>query len=393
MDNRVGNILIVDGSVQSTYLISHWLRMEDLIINTAESGINAFAKVNLLIPDIVISNVVLPDISGFDLCKRVKSNLRTPDTLVLLFSSLKSETNRVRAEEIDADDYIEDISDQYQLISKVRSLRKLNRLSYQLRKRYAELEEQNRTLSMELEMATQVQRALIPQIDMRINETVLLSRYYPAMGIGGDFYNIIPLSENSFVIVMGDISGHGIAASLLTAVLNMIIKNLAQRCNDPGLLLHHLNKELYGMFKNMTGHNYSASVFCALVNTQEKYIRYSNSGLCFPLYVDVDQNIVTELDSVGTPIGMFKESLYTMRVLMYTPGDLLLLHTDGLQDTFYKKHADEFTRHIMEILSRIRNYASLEEMLNVLSNEFYIPGASEAKRMAHDDCTMIICKL
>jgi sigma-B regulation protein RsbU (phosphoserine phosphatase) len=391
-DSRKDSILVVDGSVQTTDLISYWLRMEELTISTAESGINALAKVDLFNPDIVISNVELPDISGFDLCKRIKTDENEQDTLVLLFSGLESDMFRVRAEEMGADDYIETSAEHYLFVSKVRSLLRVRRLSRQLRQKYAELEEKNHLLDMQLEMGMRVQRALIPDINTVIGECVLMSRYIPAMNVGGDFYNIITLNEDSFGIVMGDVSGHGIAAAFLTAMLNMMIKNLAPNYHDPDQLLFQLNNELYAMFEK-SDYSHYACVFYAVVNTFERYVGYANAGQSLPLYVDAANNAVSELEVAGLPIGMMKDSRYEMKYIDFEKGDLLFLHTDGLQDAFYKDQPDEFTSRIKDVLSDIRANENLNEILDIVIDNFYRAASSEAKRMEMDDMSMILCRL
>jgi len=396
MSSRGNSILVVDGSTQTTDLINHWLRMEDLTIHTAESGLNALAKLDLFDPGIVIANVSLPDISGFDLCKRVKSSEQNPDTLVLLFSTLDSHINRMRAEEMGADDYIETSAEHYLFVSKVRSLLRVNQLSSQLRQKYAELEEKNILLDMQLEMALQIQRALLPEINMEFGGCTLLSRYYPAMGIGGDFYKITPLTEESFSIVMGDISGHGIAAAFLTTILNMMINNLAPVYYEPHRLLYYLNNELCALFED-SEYTYYACVFYAVVNTKDKSVLYANAGQSLPLHVETGGEeggvTVTELAASGLPVGMMKDSQYDYKSVGYNPSDLLLFHTDGLQDIYYKNQPDDFTRQMKKLLPDIFNIDDLKEILDVVCDNFYHTGMSETKKMEMDDVSMILCRL
>jgi len=392
MDNRSFNILVVDGSYQTTDLISHLLQMEGLFIYTAESGLNALAKINLFNPDIVVANVSLPDISGFDLCKRIKTDERARDVLVLLFSAVEGGANRLRAEEMGADDFIEINADHYLYVSKVRSLMRVKALSNQLRQKYAELEEKNHLLDMQLEMGTQVQRSLLPEIDMKFKECALLSRYYPAMGIGGDFFNVHPLTENSMGIVIGDVSGHGIAAAFLTVILKMMISNLIPKYYNPDQLLYYLNNELYDLFEK-NEQTYYASVFYAVVNTRDKYIRFANAGHSLPLYVDSERNAVAEMESSGIPVGMMKDSRYEMQSLIYRPSDVMLFFTDGLQEIFYKNQPDEFVERMRVVLTEISQIDELKEVMDIICDNFYHSGASETKRMEMDDVSMILCRL
>ena len=391
MESKKTTALVVDKTAESIELISKWLQTEGAAVSAAENGMNAWAKLELFKPDILITNVELTDMSGFDLCKKVKADKELQYTMVLCVSNSESNAGRLRAEEVGADDYIETGTEHYLFQSKVRSLMRLKRLSNQLRQKYAELEEKNNILDRQLEMGMQVQRALIPDIDLRFKDCRLLSRYYPAMGLGGDFYNLLPLNENSFGIVMGDISGHGIAAAFLTAMMGLMIKNLAVKYFNPDQLLFYLNNEMHALFEK-EGTMY-ACVFYAVVNTKDKYVRFANAGQCLPFYVDTENNQVTELEATGMPLGMMKDSEYNMGSVDYRSADMLLFYTDGLQDLYYKAQPDEFSAKMKEILSEVRRMTHVREILDVVCNNFYNDNASENERMETDDVSMILCRL
>jgi sigma-B regulation protein RsbU (phosphoserine phosphatase) len=389
MDNNGSKLLIVDGAPLTVDLISNWLRDEEVQIFTAESGLNALAKLHFIKPDILIINVELPDMSGFDLCRRVKSEME--NSLVLCISALESNHNRLRAEEMRADDYFETHAEHHLFISKVRSLLRVGRLSKQLHQKYAELEEKNAHLSLQLEMGIQVQRAFIPEVNMNFKHCALLSRYYPAMGVGGDFYQVLPLTPYTFGIVMGDVSGYGIAAAFCTALLTMMIKNLSITYAEPDQLLFHLNNEMFKLFEASESPLY-ACVFYALIDTSSHTVYYANAGQCLPFYVAAKENTVQELELSGYPVGMMNESEYEMKSLAYQPSDLLLFHTDGLMNSFFKDQPDEFAHRMQEVLSGIRNITSLSDMLDILRDNFCDTTADGAKHEA-DDVSMILCRL
>jgi sigma-B regulation protein RsbU (phosphoserine phosphatase) len=390
MSDGSNKLLIVDASVQTTDLIAFWLRSEDVQVITSENGANALVKLMYAEPDIAVVNVSLPDMSGFDLCRKLKEE--DEDLLVMCISELDNPMYRLRAEQMGADDYIQTDAEQYLFISKIRSLFRLKKLSNQLRLRYTELEEKNAIINKQLELGMQVQRALIPEINTSLMGCKLISRFYPARGIGGDFYNLRPLTEDSFGIVMGDVSGHGIAAAFCTALVNMMMKNLSISDPHPGILLFRLNNELHAMFENSETPLY-ASVFYAVVDTKQKTVTYSNAGQCFPIHVDAEKNIVRELDITGTPIGLIKDSIYNVGSILYGSSDLMLLHTDGLQDAFYKKQPDEFTRLITELLSEMRNADKMEDVLEAIYDQFYNSNLTDNERLETDDISMILCKL
>jgi sigma-B regulation protein RsbU (phosphoserine phosphatase) len=388
-------ILIVDPMVQSSDLIRQCLSTTGYEIFTAESGLNALAKVTLFLPDVVLLNADLPDISSFDVCKKIKSNPETEFTLILFMSSLDTRDSRVRAVQVGADDYIEKNFDAYLLLSKINSLLRVKHLSDQLKQKYVELEEKNHILDLQLKMAQQVQRSLIPDIDLTFNSIRFTSQYMPAMDIGGDFYDVLPLSENRIAVVLGDVSGHGISAALLTAMLSMMIRNLAPKYTNPDQMLFFLNNEMNAIFENKVREMY-ACVFYAVFDTQEQKIAYSNAGQALPMMIRSDVEggeSALELDAVGLPVGMMPNSLYEYHVLSYEPGDLLVFHTDGLADAFYKSNPDEFTRTFAEALMDARSLEDPKEITDLILTAFYNFGASENEKFGLDDVSLIVCKL
>lgn len=382
-------VLIVDGTIQSSDLIGYWLAREGFTeVYTANSGASAITKAELINPDVIIINVDLPDTSGFDLCKLLKST--APHVLIMCISHAESESNRIRSAETGADDYMETV-DSYQFISKIRSLFRVKHLSNQIRKQYAELEERNKLMESHMQMGRRVQRALIPDIDMTFADCRIMSMYLPAMGVGGDFYNILHLNDHCLGIVMGDVSGHGIPASFLTVTLNVMIKNLQSWHFEPGQLLFHLNNEMCGLFGKGSDPELYACVFYATVDTKKKQMHFANAGLTLPLLMK-NQN-VSELDAAGAPIGLIKGVKYEQQTLPYDSGDVLLAYTDGLQDCFYKNQPDEFLRNIKELLIELSGEEDMREILNVLCRYFYKADITEHERMEMDDVSMLLCIL
>ena len=406
MDNSPDKVLVVDGSMQSSDLVSYWLAREGFTeVYTANSGQNALTKAELIEPDVVVINVDLPDISGFDLCKKLKTLMS--HVLILCISHVDSSANRVRAMETGADDYMDTV-ESYQFISKIRSLFRVKQLSNQIRKQYAELEERNKLMESHMQMGRRVQHALIPDIDETFSDCRILSMYQPAMGVGGDFYNVLHLNDHSLGIVMGDVSGHGISASFLTVTLNVMIKNLGSWHFHPGNLLLHLNNEMCELFgRGSDDPELYACVFYAVVDTRSKTIKFANAGLTLPLFItglQLNKDIagtqvskhgiqVNELEARGAPIGMIKNVKYDEQFVSYDSGDMVLFYTDGLQDCFYKNQPDEFLRLIKDLLVELAPGDNMREILDVVSRYFYKADLTEHERMEMDDVSMLLCRL
>jgi len=385
-------ILIVDPLTQSSDLIRQCLSSTGYEIYTAESGINALAKVSLFCPDVVLLNAELPDISSYDVCKRIKSNPETEYTLILFISNLDTHDSRVRAIQVGADDYLEKNFDSYLLISKVNSLLRVKHLSDQLKQKYVELEEKNHLLDLQLKMARQVQQALMPAIDLRFQDIHFVSQYIPALDIGGDFYDVYALSDYQIAVVMGDVSGHGISAALLTAMLTVMTRSLAPMYINPEEFLFHLNNQMYKIFENSVREMY-VCIFYAVIDTEKKNIYYSNAGQALPVMIrECDDNGTIVLNAAGLPIGMMPNSDYEYHIQGYDTGDMLVFHTDGLSDVFYKENPEEFSNRFCDLLSDVKSLEDPEEIIEIILNAFYNYNATENEKYEMDDVSLIVCK-
>jgi len=254
------------------------------------------------------------------------------------------------------------------------------------------LEEKNHLLDLQLKMARQVQQALMPDIDITFQDIRFVSQYIPALDIGGDFYDIITLSERHIAVIMGDVSGHGISAALLTAMLTVMTRSLAPAYINPEDFLFHMNNQMYKIFEN-SGREMYVCIFYAVIDTEKKSICYSNAGQALPVMIREGENNETiELSAAGLPIGMMPDTAYECHLLSYDTGDMLVFHTDGLSDVFYKENPQEFSNRFCDLLSDVKSLEDPEEIIEIILNAFYNYNATENEKYEMDDVSLIVCK-
>jgi len=387
----MNKILVVDGQEWVTDFISRLLTESGYEVMTAESGHNALTRITVFKPDLVLLDLELPDISGYDVCKTIKQNTETQYIMVLCTTSLETSEMSVRVAQVGADDFTEKNINPTLLLMKIKSLLRIKNLSDQLTQKFAELEEKNSILEFQLRMGQQVQRSLIPNLNIQFNDMRVSSRYMPAMDIGGDFYNLIKISDECAGILIGDVSGHGISAALLTAMFNNMVVNHAKTYFNPDLLLYQINSEYCRVFDSSSNVAY-ASIFYALVDTGKRRIYYSNAGGALPLLVRYSSSEVIELEASGMPIGIDEDPVYEYKSVQYDSGDLLFLHTDGLSDTFYKDRPEEFSERINEVLLSAKGQPPYE-IADAMLAEFYNLDPSPSEKYALDDVSVIVCGL
>lgn len=188
------------------------------------------------------------------------------------------------------------------------------------------VEEQNRKISVELDMAAKLQRSLLPKRYPQRKGFNFASKYVPSDRIGGDFLDIIELKNGDIGVVIADVSGHGPAAALLTTMFKMSFQMYAQEFSSPSSVLAKLNREFCRLIT--TGEYITAFYF--ILNTKEKKIIYSKAGHPYPILYRKNTKTRELLDAEGFFIGMFDEAVFENMEIFLDHGDRLLLYTDGV---------------------------------------------------------------
>jgi sigma-B regulation protein RsbU (phosphoserine phosphatase) len=184
-----------------------------------------------------------------------------------------------------------------------------------------------RALEQDLELAAQMQHALLPKQNLRHNGWEVAFHYAPHGPVSGDYCDVIlPDGDSSLFFALGDAAGKGVAASMMTAHLHAIFRTLM----SSKLPVHQMVEQASRIFCESTMSPYFATLVCGR-GTARGEIELSNAGHCRPLLIRHGE--VTRLESGGLPLGLFCEGRYTSESLRLDHGDSLLLYTDGLVES------------------------------------------------------------
>jgi sigma-B regulation protein RsbU (phosphoserine phosphatase) len=186
-------------------------------------------------------------------------------------------------------------------------------------------------MNRDLEIAQSVQKRLLPKRRLRSSGLLCETYYRPLHGIGGDYYDFVPLDRNRLGIAIGDVSGKGVGAALTMASLQA---SLRARLLHPGMkpqpLVHSLNRLLYQSSLDYV----FASLFYGEYDPESRVLRYVNAGHHSPLVVRQEDSRVSilPLRSDGMPIGVIPDAVYEEMSFVLQPDDLLVGYTDGLTE-------------------------------------------------------------
>ena len=222
------------------------------------------------------------------------------------------------------------------ITEKKRAAQKLARLAEELRAK-------NESLERDLEMARELQGALMPQrfpnFPHHATEENSAVRFYPffrpSMIVSGDFFDVLDISDDKAGLFICDVMGHGVRAALVAAIVRSLINEVRPLWTKPGELLDAINRALLGAFRN-SDTTLFASAFYIVADLARGQLRYANAGHPHPLHLTRPENGSTASASPlkgarpGPALGLFDGAKYETFRCKLSSRDVVLLFTDGL---------------------------------------------------------------
>ena len=182
------------------------------------------------------------------------------------------------------------------------------------------------TLKNDLDVARDIQLAMLPQQTYRAAGVEAAGKTRPANTVGGDLYDILPLSDERLLVVLGDVAGKGSPAALLMALLLAMLRTLASDNLAPEVLAEKLNRLVH----QQTPGSRFITMFLAILDPVSGELTYVNAGQTPPMLIS--QGDVTLLRTGGMALGMFEAATYTVETCTLAKDDLLLLYSDGMTE-------------------------------------------------------------
>ncbi|TCO69694.1 PP2C family protein-serine/threonine phosphatase [Marinisporobacter balticus] len=196
----------------------------------------------------------------------------------------------------------------------------------ELEKRNKMIERYNHRVHDELILARNVQQNLIPNKLPEIPGVSLSAIYKPLEEVGGDLYDFIKVDEDSVGIFLSDISGHGVPAAMITAMVKAIMETSTHLFHHPAAFISYLNRKLINISENM----YLTALY-SLYNTKTKKLTYMRCGHPYPILIRNGEYIEIK-EGGSTILGMFENINFKSHTLSLQQGDKLIFYTDGLTE-------------------------------------------------------------
>jgi sigma-B regulation protein RsbU (phosphoserine phosphatase) len=248
---------------------------------------------------------------------------------------------------------------------------------------------QRERVNREIEIAREVQERLFPQFMPNLQGATVAGHCRPALGVGGDYYDVFELSDGRTGLAIGDVSGKGIAAALLMASLRASLRGVTlDNPRDFAKLMDKVNRLVY----EASASNRYATFFFAAYDPKTRRLECVNAGHNPPFVLRRGLDGKTEvlrLEADGPVVGLLEFAPYTEQSQILMPGDLVLLYTDGISEAM--THDDEEWGE--ERLIAAANCCKDETSTEILKRLFAEADAFTAGAPQHDDMTLLVLKL
>ena len=315
-------VLLVDDAKANLDILVEGLKSEHKL-SLALNGEMALQVAARTPPDLVLLDIVMPGLDGYEVCRRLRQMPETAEVPIMFLSSLEEVQNKTRGFEAGANDYLTKPFEMLEVKARVRSLLKAKAYSDAVKEQIAS----------ELRVAREIQMGMLPHDFAGMEKAYgveLGAVLEPAREVGGDLYGVCAGAKQRLVLFLGDVSGKGIPASMFMVRAISLARLLSREIAEPERILARLNDELAadnpsGMF---------VTFLCAVFDPGSGRLTLANAGHCRPVLLRAGEPPVWAVRNLGTALGFEPELAFERTELTLHPGDTLILYTDGVSEAF-----------------------------------------------------------
>jgi sigma-B regulation protein RsbU (phosphoserine phosphatase) len=349
-------VLVVDDTLLNRRILQELLRRHEIDVVCAESGAQALEMMVMERPDLVLLDVMMPEMDGFEVCRRLKADCDTASVPVIFLSALGEVDDRVRGLSEGAEDYVAKPFENAEVLARVRAHLRLRRLTRDLQDRNKQLLEKQERLEEDLRAAADIQRALIPKRRDAVPGVRLEWLFEPCATIGGDIFCATRLDETRVALYLLDVSGHGVPPAMLSMMVAQSLAAgsdlVAHRTRNQPVTVASPAEVLAGLDRDFPlGRFDRYFTICYLVlDLASGRLCHSSAGHPSPILVRADGSVRT-LDEGGTVVGL-GDGVYAEGALDLAAGDRVYLYSDGITEHEHVLHGLFGPERLVSALSR-----------------------------------------
>jgi serine phosphatase RsbU (regulator of sigma subunit) len=373
-------ILVVDDTPANIKILADLLR-KDYLLSVATSGADALEIAGSQDqPDLVLLDIMMPEMDGYEVCRRLKADPRTQDVPVIFVTAMSEVDDETRGFSLGAVDYITK-----PFRPPIVQARVAAHLELALTRRT--LAAQNQILRESLAMAAQVQRSLLPKAPPPLPGLEVAGRMIPCDAVGGDYLDFLTGPEfggRGFGVAVGDVAGHGPAAALLMTAARACLRMRASRPGSLGEIVTEVNRCLVSDLGDV-----GRFMTLYLLEVRGDVVSWVSAGHEPALLVDPDSRTITDLEGEGPLLGIEADTIFPEhQAPLREPGQVVALCTDGITEA-WNDRGERFGRErLKESLLRHASRPATSILEGVMHDVLDFRGRAPQK----DDLTLVVLK-
>jgi len=303
-------IFVVEDSRATQAYIKLLLESSGYRVETASDGKEGLSKIQTARPDLVITDLEMPEMTGVELIANLRSLSDFKTLPIVLLTARGGAEVRQEGHGAGADNYLSKPFSDLELLTIIRNL--------------IALKAREQELLADLERAREIQAKLLPREIPRLPGLNIATRYAPMDLVGGDLYDFTVHSDGSLGVFIADVTGHGMAAAMIASMVKLVL-TLTNSFAHPAELLATLNQHIHGRIAD-----YFLTASYALISPDRRNCLLAVGGH-EPMLI-VRRGQLTSYKGAGRMLGVLSDSEFPQSEIALEKGDRLLFYTDGLRE-------------------------------------------------------------
>lgn len=273
--------------------------------------------------ELILLDLMMPNIDGIEACRILQQDVRFKDIPIIFVTAVGDSNKMAEALDAGASDYVTKPINKMELLARIRS-------ALRLKKEIDWHKERDQRMKNKLDLAKQVQLSVLSKaID---DENIEISALYqPSSELAGDFYGWYRIDQHRYGVILLDMMGHGISASLVCMYISSVLRDTITRISNMAQVIHELNRYMNQLHMEDELINYYFTAIYMVTNTNEKTVEYVNAG--HPTGVAFVDDKIELLEHSCGAIGLFDSLKVETGLLHYKNNMKIILYTDGLTDS------------------------------------------------------------
>jgi phosphoserine phosphatase RsbU/P len=316
-------ILLVDDNPINLQVLMETLQERGSRLLIAKDGKAALDITRKTMPDLILLDIMMPEMDGYEVCQHLKADSATARIPVIFLSAMDRTEDKVSGLKLGAVDYITKPFQPEEVLARVDTHLTIHRLQ-------REVQEQRDQLEHELKTVSKLQRNLLPKALPKVAGLDLAAYYETSRYAGGDYYDFWELPDGRIGILVADAEGHSSPAAVLMAMTCALFHSFDRNPGDPEALLVHLNRYLCQLAEPSF-----VTALYAIYDPQTRSLKAGRAGHGMPVLFETAKGHAREWEIPGvTPLGIYDFDTVPVSEIQLQPGDRFLLYTDGICERF-----------------------------------------------------------